>query len=482
MPSLPFTREEPVLAHGHGEQHSLVEDRQYQAGAPDRDQVVANISPQHHQTFPSLSLRRHKTLTLEDELFVVNPSTSTRTFFNPSESIIGPIDPDINCGHGTGASSAVSESNSHKQLDYDGHVQPEEDAEEKEEEEEADDRDANLIDDHDHTVFPFLHRRKTLEDELSAVGMGVGVGGNDLMTDLDFDGSTLIDNEADCNEHEQWQQMKIGVVSSALACDGDGDDNQQLLNDTSSEVTMTRTGTSLEEEEEEDDDHRDCSGSGSTTSSVLLISNESNNMTKNTHTHTHTHIHTHLTSTVPDLGLDLDLTRTAPASAPHAHHNRNPLPLARPSPTTPFLALNQADLLSWHAHLTSLSSSSSSCSSSHLLPPTPTPTPTTHTPHVVALATATATATATHADALYRWILSSALPYIAAMERYTHTIAEDNEKLMAHLESLRRQVEELSACYEKEVDANEKKSRVLDEVGDMLGTAAAAAAAGCVSE
>jgi hypothetical protein len=191
-------------------------------------------------------------------------------------------------------------------------------------------------------------------------------------------------------------------------------------------------------------------------------------MTKNTHTHTH--IHTHLTSTVPDLALDLALNINTPASPSHSQDSPT-----TPSSTTPFLELNQADLLSWHAHLTSLSSSSSS----HLLPPTPTPTPTTpttHTQHVVALATAT------HADALYRWILSSALPYIAAMERYTHTIAEDTEKLMGHLELLRTQVEELSACYEREVDANEKKSRVLDEVGDMLGTAAAAAAAASTEE
>jgi hypothetical protein len=237
MPPPPFTREEPVLAQGHGEEHSHVEDRQYQAGAPDRDQVIANISPQHHQTFPSLSLQRRKTLTLEDELSAVNARTSasTSTFFNPSESIMGPIDPDINYGRGTGASSAVSEPNSHERLDHDGHVQHEDDAED---EEEADNGAGNLIDDHDHTLLPFLHRRKTLEDELSAVGVGVGAGGTDL-TDLDFDGSTLIDNEADCNEHEQWQHMKIGVVSSALACDGDGDD-QQLLNDTSSEVTMPK--------------------------------------------------------------------------------------------------------------------------------------------------------------------------------------------------------------------------------------------------
>ncbi|KAK7906026.1 hypothetical protein LTR67_000751 [Exophiala xenobiotica] len=454
MPSPPFTREEPVLAQGHGEEHSHVEDRQYQAGgAPDRDQVVANISPQHHQTFPSLSLQRRKTMSLKDELSAVNASASTRasTFFDPS------------------ASSAVSEPNSHERLDqHDGHVQHEKEGNEEEEAQEADDGAGNFIDDHDHIVLPFLHRRTTLEDELSAVGVGVGVGGTDL-TDLDFDGSTLIDNEDDCieheheHEHEQWQHMKIGVVSSALACDGDGDDQQQLLNDTSSEVTMTRTGTSLEEEEEDDD--RDCSGSGSgsTTSSVLLVSNESNDITKNTHTHTH------LTSIVPDLDLNIN-----PPSSPS--HSQDSLTIPSPPVTRPFLELNQADLLSWHAHLTSLSS--------HLLPPTPTPTPTPTTPttpttrtqHVVALATAT------HADALYRWILSSALPYIAAMERYTHTIAEDNEKFMAHLDLLRTQVEELSACYEREVDANEKKSRVLDEVGDMLGDATAAAAAAALGE
>ncbi len=58
------------------------------------------------------------------------------------------------------------------------------------------------------------------------------------------------------------------------------------------------------------------------------------------------------------------------------------------------------------------------------------------------------------------------------MERYTHTIAMDNEKLIGTLDSLRRQIEDLSACYEREVKGSEGKSRILEEVADMLGAAA----------
>ncbi|KIW60137.1 hypothetical protein PV05_00377 [Exophiala xenobiotica] len=373
VPSQPFVRE-PVLAQGRGEEHSHVEDQQHQP--PNQGHVVADLT--HHPTKPSMQRRK----ILEDEPFALNAST----VFDPSESIL--IDSDVNGGRGI-ATSSPSQHDSHEELDH-GYVQHEE----------ADDGGTNLIEDH---TSPFLHRRRTLEDELSAV-----VGGNDL---TDLDGSTLIETETD-NE-QQWHKM-IGVDSALACCDG-------KLNDSNSEVTMIRRTTS------EDD-----RGFSTTASSVHPVSDESNNVAKQS-----THTHTHLTSTVPIPVPDLN----PPASS--SHRDRNPL--ASP-PTTLFLELNKADLLSWHAHLTELA----------LLPPS-------STTHVTL---------STHADAMYRWITSSVLPYIAAMERYTHTIAMDNEKLIGTLDSLRRQIEDLSACYEREVKGSEGKSRILEEVADMLGAAA----------
>ncbi|KAI1624593.1 hypothetical protein EDD37DRAFT_650464 [Exophiala viscosa] len=133
---------------------------------------------------------------------------------------------------------------------------------------------------------------------------------------------------------------------------------------------------------------------------------------------------------------------------PEYEYENNSLPSPTPTdlnhlPQTPFIAANLADLTIWHETLTSLTIAEHSDATHEFL--------------------------SAHTTMLYRFVVHSVLPHVAALEKYSDAAMRDNERLVERLAEMRGLVEELGEVYSREVRRSRAKTEVLSEVVDMVG-------------